>query len=276
MQATKEGRGVMLFPEGNASFYGKESPTPYSTVKLLKKLKKDVVIAKVNGAYLSAARWGSKAAKNGLIELNFFTLFKAEELSRLSLDEIFSKLTEELKFNDYDWNRDRLYRYNVKKRALGLERFIYLCPKCGKHQTISTKGNKIFCKNCGEIAHFNDYCFLDGLEFDNLVEWGELQQKALPEISKESLYTYGTFYKIDTIKYKSKKIGNADVELINNKLYILCKTNEYCFDLDKMVGLTLTFKEEISFDYEEETYFIEIKDPMLFYEIIKYKTGGLH
>ncbi|MBI9008856.1 MAG: 1-acyl-sn-glycerol-3-phosphate acyltransferase [Tenericutes bacterium] len=276
MQVTKSGKGVMLFPEGNSSYYGKESPIPYSTVKLLKKLKKDVVIVKTNGAYLSAARWGSKTVKNGLIELIFTTLYKAEELASLSLDEIYNGLSEALKFNDYDWNRERLYKYNPKKRALGLERFIYYCPKCGKHQTISTKGNKVFCKHCGEIAHFNEYCFLEGLDFDNLVDWGKLQQSVLPEISKKAIYTYGTLYKIDTVKYKSKKLGDVDVELINDKLYLLYKTNEYCFDLDKMVGLALTFKEEISFDYEEETYFIKLKDPMLLYEMIKYKTGGLH
>jgi 1-acyl-sn-glycerol-3-phosphate acyltransferase len=276
MQVTKEGRGVMLFPEGNSSYYGEGSTVPFSTVKLLKKLKKDVVVVKTNGAYLSAARWGSKSIKNGLIELNFFTLFKGEELADLSLEKIYEDLSEALKYNDYDWNRERLYKYKPRKRALGLERFVYLCPKCGKYQTISTKGNKIYCKDCGEIAHFNEYCFLEGLEFDNLVEWGKLQQKALPKISKDSLYTYGTLYNIDTIEYKSKKLGEVDVELIENTLYLLCKAKEYRFDLDKIVGLALTFKEEISFDYEEETYFIKMKDPMLFYEMIKYKTGGKH
>jgi len=276
MKATKEGRGVMLFPEGNSSYYGEQSSMPYSTVKLIKKLKKDVVVVMTNGAYLSAARWGSKPVKKGLIELHFHTLYKGEELADLSLDKIYSELSEALKFNDYNWNRERLYKYKPKKRALGLERFIYLCPKCGKYQTISTKGNKIFCKNCGEIAHFNEYCFLEGLEFDNLVDWGKLQHEALPKISKDNLYTYGTLYKIDTIKYKSEKLGNVDVELVGDKLYLLYKTNEYCFDLEKIVGLALTFKDEISFDYEEETYFIKMKDPMLFYEVIKYKIGGLN
>jgi 1-acyl-sn-glycerol-3-phosphate acyltransferase len=276
MKTTKAGRGVMLFPEGNSSYYGNHSPIPYSTVKLLKKLKKDVVVIKTNGAYLSAARWGSKSVKNGLIELNFYTLFKGEDLANLSLEKIYNDLSEELKFNDYEWNREKLYKYNPRKRALGLERFIYLCPKCGEHQVISTKGNKVFCKNCGEIAHFNEYCFLEGLEFDNLVDWGNLQREALPKISKERIHSKGTLYNIDTVKYKSKKVGNVNIELFDEKLVLNSEEKKYSFDLDKIVGLALTFKEEISFDYEEETYFINLKDPMLFYEMIKYKTGGLH
>ena len=265
----------MLFPEGNSSYYGEQSPIPYSTVKLLKKLKKDVVIVMTNGAYLSAARWGSKPVKKGLIELNFYTLFKAEELETLDLDTIYKKLSDALKFNDFDFNRERKYLYKPKTRALGLERFIYLCPKCNSYQTISTKGNNIYCDNCGEIAHFNEYCFLEGLQFDNLVDWGKLQKENLPRISKEALYTYGTLYKIDTIHYKSNKVGYVDLELIGNKLHVQHRLKEYSFDLDKIVGLTLTFKEEVSFDYEEETYFIKVKDPMLFYEVIKYKMEAM-
>ncbi len=275
IESVKNDRGVLLFPEGNSSYYGQQSPIPYSTVKLLKKLKKDVVIVKVNGAYLSAPRWGSKRTRNGLIEVNFYRLYKAEELKDLELDEIYERLTEEIKFNDFDWNREKKYLYKPKQRAVGLERFIYLCPKCNNIQTISTKKNSIYCSHCGEIAHFNEYTLLEGLDFDNLVEWGQLQHEALPRLSKKSLYTDGVLYNIDTIKYKEIKRGHVDCELIKDKLHVQHRLKEYTFELSKMIGLTLTFKDEVSFDYEDETYFIKMTDPMLFYEVMKYKMEAM-
>ncbi|XMB73148.1 hypothetical protein RJI07_04340 [Mycoplasmatota bacterium WC30] len=274
MKVIKNGRGVMLFPEGNSSYYGKESKIPYSTVKFMKKMKKDIVFCKTNGAYLSMPRWGSKQTRKGLIELNFYTLFKGKDLETLSLEEIETKINEAIEYNDFDWNRERKYIYKPKKRALGLERFIYICPKCKSHQTISTKGNKIYCSKCGEIAEFNKYSLLDGLPFDNLVEWGELQKKEWETLSKKTLYTSGIMFDVDMEKYTSEKIGIVDIKLFEEVLYVQHLLKEYSFDLEKIKGLTLTKKDEVSFDYEEKTYFIKMKDPMLFYDMIKYKIGG--
>jgi len=225
MKVIDRGRGVLIFPEGNASYYGEGSEFSDTTVKFIKKMGKDLVILKTNGAYLTAPRWGDKMTRNGLIEVNFHTLFKGEELKNLTCDEIYEAIKEEISFNDFEWNRKRQYLYKPKKRALGLERFIYLCPKCNSYQTISTKGNKIFCKNCGEIAHFNDKSFIEGLEFDNLVEWGRLQQKELPRIAKDNLYTYGMMYEVDTTEYISYEIGDVDIEFLEPMLYIKSYSN---------------------------------------------------
>jgi len=275
MRTLKGGRGVMLFPEGNSSYYGKESTIPFSTVKFFKKVKRDIVVVKNNGGYLVNARWGAKDVKRGLIEVEFFTLFKGEELEKYSLDEIYSKLQEAIKFNDYDWNREKKHEYNPKKRALGLEKFMYVCPKCNSHQTISTKGNKVFCKNCGEIAHFNKYCLLEGLEFDNLVDWGEYQKNRIPEISKKILYTFGDMFDVDVIKYEKYKIGYVDIEFIENTLHVQHRDKEYSFSLAKIENITLTLKREISFNYEDKTYLFVLRDPMLIYDVVKYKMEEL-
>lgn len=275
MKTLKGGRGVMVYPEGNSSYYGKESSIPFSTVKFFKKVKKDIVVAKNNGGYLVAPRWGSKNIRKGLIEVEFFTLFKGEELDNYSLDEIYEKLVEAIKFNDFDWNRERKYEYNPKNRALGLEKFMYVCPKCNSHQTLSTKGNKILCKNCGEIAHFNKYCLLEGLEFDNLVDWGEYQKNRLPEISKKILYTFGDMYDVDVIKYVKYKMGYVDIDLIENTLHVQHRDKEYSFSLNKIGNITLTLKREISFNYEDKTYLFVLRDPMLIYDVVKYKMEEL-
>lgn len=274
MKVLNGGRGVLLFPEGNSSYYGEQSNFPYVTVKLLKKLKRDVVIVKNNGGYLAAPRWGDKVTKKGLIQMNFFTLFKGEELEKLTVDEIYRGVKNALKFNDFDWNRERKHEYNPKHRALGLEGFIYLCPKCNSHQTISTKGNAIYCDKCGEIGHFNKYSLLEGLPFDNLVEWGKLQKKELPNIAKNKLMTTAMMFDVDTIKYVSKKVGKVEITLSDEGLIVQHKLEEYRFTLEKIKGLTLTKKDEVSFDYEDKTYLFKMRDPMLFYDVIKYKNGG--
>ena len=270
MKVIKSGRGVMLFPEGNSSYFGEQSEIPFSTVKLFKKFKLDVVICKTNGSYLAAPRWGDKITQGGLLELNFKVLFKANELENLSLDYIYDKLVEEMKFNDFDWNRERKYLYRPKQRALGVENYIYVCPKCFNHQTISTSRNDIYCSNCGKIAYFNEYSLLSGIDFDNLVEWNKLQKTKIPEIANTNVRSEGILYLVDTIKYKSKKIGFVETELYNNKLVSKNNDYEYVFDIDVISGLTLTKKNQISFDYEDKTYLFRLKDPMLYFDVINY------
>ncbi|MFO7968655.1 MAG: hypothetical protein ACQERX_01145 [Bacillota bacterium] len=268
----KNDRGIMLFPEGNSSFFGKESDIPFSTVKLFKKFKIDVVICKTNGAYLTSARWGKKATRRGLIEMNYYTLFKGDELAEYSDKEIYEKTKSALTFNDFAWNREEKHLYNPNKRALGLETYMYVCPKCLSHQTLSTKDNRIFCDKCGEIAHFNAYSLLSGLEFDNLIEWDKLQKARLPKILKNIIYTSGSMFKVDVKDYSTEDMGYVDMELnsFSNNLFIQNRDQESKFDLSKIEGLTLTRKKEISFDYKKSTYLFKLEDPMLIYDSINF------
>ena len=273
MTVVKSGRGVMLFPEGNSSYFGEQSTIPFSTVKLFKKFKLDVVVCKINGSYLSSPRWGEKITQNGLIELDFKVLYRGNELENHSLEEIYEKLVEEMKFNDFEWNRSHLYPYKPKERASGLENYIYVCPKCLKHQTISTVKNEIHCQNCGKIAHFDDYSLIKGLPFDNLIEWDKIQKLQLPKIVKNTLYSEGMMFDVDTTKYKSKKLGFANLQLTDQGIAVKMKKLEFKFEMAKISGLTLTRKNEVSFDYEDKTYLFKLKDPMLYFDVINYIKG---
>lgn len=274
MKVIKNGRGILLFPEGNSSYYGVGSDFPISTIKFIKKMKLDVVISKTNGAYLTAPRWGDKMTRHGLIEVNFFRLYKGEELENLTVEAIYEAVKKAIRFNDFEWNRKRQYAYRPKKRAEGLERFIYLCPKCMRYQTIHTKGNRIYCSHCGEIAHFDEHTFIAGLPFDTLVEWGDLQARELPRIAKDTLHTTARMFDVDTTDYRSRLVGDVDVTLDTLGLYVQHRHEEYRFDLEDLSGLALTVKDEVSFDYQEKTYLFNMKDPMLFYDVIKFKLGG--
>lgn len=269
----KKNRGVMLFPEGNSSYFGKESDFPYSTVKFLKKMKLDIVLCMVHGAFLSSPRWG-KSVKKGTIQLDFKTVFKAEALEDLSLDEIYNTLKQEMKFNDFDWNREHQYRYSQKHRAEGLEQYLYICPKCNHHQTLSTKGHRIFCSHCGEIAHFDEYSFLVGLPFDNLVDWDLYQKQFVSQLSKEKLITSGIMSQADTTKHRRLKYGAVSIQLDQLQLSVTNSTFQRVFAVEKIKGLVLTTKNALSFDYEQDTYYINFKDPMLFLDVIDYIKGG--
>jgi 1-acyl-sn-glycerol-3-phosphate acyltransferase len=265
---------IMLMPEGNASVFGEQSEGYFeSTAKLIKKLKTEVVVAKINGGYLTQPRWG-KLSKKGFLHIHYYRLFNVHDLENQTAEAIENKIRHELAFNDYEWNRTHQKIYNNKKRAEGLEQYIHWCPKCDGIQTLSTKGPNVFCKSCGKIATFNQFGFIDGLPFDNLITWGSLQQKKIPTISNHAIQTEGKLIELDFIKNKRIQLGYFHFTLSNQNCILKNKKQTIEFDISKMSGLVLNQTNYVSFDYETKTYVFEIKDPILYLEVIKYKKGA--
>lgn len=269
----KDDRGIGIFPEGNSSYFGQQSDVSLlTTAKLIKKVKHEVVVAKINGGYLAAPRWGIRR-KKGDFHIHYEPLFFPDEIEKYTLQQMEDILKKAISFNDYEWNRERKIIYHSNKKAHGLETYIYVCPKCDGIQTLEPKGNDIFCKHCGKIAHINPYELLEGLPFDNLIEWDQLQKTMIPSIVKNELHTTGRLIEIDFKNKKRIVIGDMEITLNNRLLVLKNKKHQHEFNVAQIEGLVLTQKNFLSFDYDEQTFLIRINDPMLFMDSINYLKG---
>ncbi|MBO7373758.1 MAG: hypothetical protein J6U19_05940, partial [Oscillospiraceae bacterium] len=79
------------------------------------------------------------------------------------------------------WERQRLspVRYKGKRRAEGLERALYLCPRCRRIGSLHTKGNRIFC-DCGLDLEYTETGFFQPEQpFPDLAEWDDWQREKL-------------------------------------------------------------------------------------------------
>lgn len=263
-----EQRPVMLFPEGNATYFGEQSPVDYvSTSKLIKKLGVDVVFVSIKGGFLAHPRWG-KYRKNGHFHSHFYQLFSKDELSTMSLTDIASYLEKAMKFNDFEWNKVEKHNYQLKGRADGIEHYIYYCPTCKQTQTLSGKDEHIICKNCGVVGTFDRYSILQS-PYQSLIEWGHDQEKYLKEILKKPVETFGLIYDVNTIKQKRRSLGYQKVTLAHQVIKIHTK-KPIVFNIKDIKGEVITRKHNVSFDYEDKTYNLLVKDPMLVLHAIGY------
>jgi 1-acyl-sn-glycerol-3-phosphate acyltransferase len=270
----KKNRGVMLFPEGNASYFGKETPTDYtSTAKLLKKINKDVIMGQIKGGFFAQPRWG-KYVKKGAYHVHFYKLLSTSDLERLSIEEIADKMTEAIKFNDYDWNKEQKIPYQSKTKAEGLEYYLYACPTCNTHSHIETKGNEIYCPTCGKIGEINLYNDIEESRFTNLIDWGEFQEKLIPEIMKQPIYTEGELFEIYFDKLKRVSQGHVRLTLTQERMTLESEKINKSFSLDDIKGFALTQKNFVSFDIGNDTYDIEIKHPKLILDAMHYLKKG--
>lgn len=269
----KDHHGITVYPEGNASYFGKETPVSMqSTAKLIKKIKLDVVVAKVSGGYLSHPRWG-KLRKKGDYHIHYYTLIHQDEIDQKSVEEIERMLEQAIAFNDYEWNREKQIVYKSKQKAEGLEGYLYYCPKCHHYHTIKTKGNDIFCTDCGKIATINAYEFLEGLPFDHLLEWDRLQKLEIPKIIEQDVHSHGLLMELDF--NRGKRINKGIYDIVINKTHMKLSNDKdvKLFEISEISGLILAQYNFLTFDYDQNTFMIAIDDPMLFKDIINYIKG---
>jgi 1-acyl-sn-glycerol-3-phosphate acyltransferase len=267
-------RSIMIFPEGNASYFGEQTDMDFlTTAKLVKKLKKDVVIAKINGGYLSSPRWGKKRDRPHF-HIHYQMLLTKEEMEVMSVDEIEQKVAIALKFNDYDWNREHQFKYTGKHLSEGVERYLYVCPVCNQFQTLSAKKSDIFCSHCGKIASFNDYGLIVGLPFDNLVPWAKLQKTFIPKIIENDVRTSGFVNLIDFEKTKRIKLGEKQMIINQESFTMFDKKTTRKLLISKIESPVIIQNFNLSFDYEGETYWIYMKDPMLVLDILTHLKGA--
>ena len=77
-------------------------PVFYSTAKLIKSLKVPVINTLMEGAGLTRPRW-ARSSRTGVIHIKYSILFTPEDISKMSVDEIYQKIVDGIQMNEYEW-----------------------------------------------------------------------------------------------------------------------------------------------------------------------------
>jgi 1-acyl-sn-glycerol-3-phosphate acyltransferase len=104
LSITKRNGVIGLYPEGARNWDLKNVPVIYSTAKLIKNLKIPVITTLMQGAGLTRPRW-ARSSRTGIINLNYDVLLTPEEIKKMDVDEIYNKVVDGIKFNEYVWQK---------------------------------------------------------------------------------------------------------------------------------------------------------------------------
>ena len=174
----KAGRSICLFAEGEQTWDGRNIPIFPATGKLAKSSGATLVTYRLEGNYLSIPRWG-RGLRRGRVHGGPVGVYPPEQLKRMTPKEI-NALIERDTFEDA-WERQKKnpVPFRGKNRAEGMERALYLCPRCRRLGTLHTKQNRIFC-DCGLNLEYTETCFFEPAEpFSTLAEWDDWQRDQL-------------------------------------------------------------------------------------------------
>ena len=194
----KKGHSICLFAEGEASWDGQTHPIFPATGKLVQLSGATLVTYRLEGAYLSLPRW-RKTMRRGKVYGHPIRIYSPEELKKMTAREINQAIDRDIYENAWEREKTTGAVYRGKNPAEGLERGLYLCPKCRKIGTLKTAGDMIFC-DCGLKRRYTEAGFADDAEpegagpeaganasavpfFPTFIEWDAWQKQTLQEMA---------------------------------------------------------------------------------------------
>ena len=256
--AVKKGYPICIFPEGNTTFNGETTYIEESTMKLIKKLKIDVVGVKVQGGYLSKPRWAMEKRKNKRAIMNYKVIIPKEDLKELSIEEISEIVNRELYNNDYAYQKEVMIPHPGKNKASGLENILYICSECENFGTLHTSGDTITCSHCKSVGTVNDYGFIEGLKFDNTVEWDNWQRKFNDQLITEVIESPAKIYDVNDLDLSRVYLGQVNIKYIDRK-FIIRGAFDLVLPFDVIKSTFVTLRRNFNVTYQDKHYLIKIE-----------------
>lgn len=182
----KEGRSVLLFPEGNRSFDGRTGEVSTAIGKIAAMTGATIVIYKLTGGYFTTPRWG-RGVRKGKITGSVVRTITPEELKSMTKADIQKAIEEGIYTDAYAEQEACKIRFKSPNRAEYLETLLFRCPSCKKIGTLTSSKNMISC-SCGYSFTLDEFGYLwnENNESMSITEAFEEQKKSLCEALKEN------------------------------------------------------------------------------------------
>ena len=267
--ALKLGDSLAIFPEGIQSTSGSTHPINPATINFLVKMKLPVVLTTIKGSYFTRTRY-STDVKKGKIEVNYDVLFNVEDYEKYSKEELYQKLLNAFKYNEYDYNKQEKVEFIGKKPNIyGLDNIIYKCPHCNSEFKFQVKDSNMKCLNCKfEFTMNNRYEISPinkELPFENVDIWYKWQRNLISKEVKSDSFILETKVKLYTINtkklgknYSLIEIGEGLLTLTNKGLqYKGVKNGEEVdvfFEANQVYSLSISLAYELDMYYKNEYY----------------------
>jgi 1-acyl-sn-glycerol-3-phosphate acyltransferase len=145
----REGVLIGIYPEGNRSWDGTNSPVIPTIARLIRRMKVPVYSCRVDGGYLHFPRWAAKM-RPVPIRLVFNKLYDGDSLPD-SDEKIIADIAAAIRIQDYELKLPAAKR-RVSGLALGVNRLLYRCPHCQSLESLRTmkpkSTNRVECRSC--------------------------------------------------------------------------------------------------------------------------------
>ena len=225
----KDKKNVALFAEGARTWDGITCPILPSTGKMVKKARCGLVTYKIVGGYFASPRWSQSNTRKGYVHGAPVNIYTQEQLEEMTVDEINEAINRDLYEDAYERQMQEPKKYTGKDLAKYMENLLFICPKCGKIDTIQTCDNKVTCSACDLSMQYDEYGMLTGNTFKTVKELADWQRSEVEKAAlADAVYTASSGRLITVKKHEETLVSEGPVTLTSSSL--TCGGTEIALD----------------------------------------------
>ena len=174
--------------------------------------------------------WNFRKVRKVPLYTTLTQILTAEDVERMSVDEINEAVTKALQYDEYRWQKEQGIVIDEPFRAEGLHKILYQCPACKKEHVMASKGTELYCTECGKRWTINTDGSLSAqsgeTEFSHIPDWFEWEQS---EVRRQ--IENGEYHFEDTVDVYSlprcmrfEHLGEAKLTHDAENGFVLCGT----------------------------------------------------
>ena len=259
LRKLRGGASVCIFGEGEVTWDGRSHPTFPGTGMLAKAAGAHLITYRFEGGCLTAPRWAKKSRK-GKMTGGIVKTYTPEMLKSMSTEEIAAAIDSDLYTDAFVSQENTPIAYRGKNLAQHLETALFLCPKCRKISTLSSKGDILSC-SCGMEWKYTEYATFSPTEpFLNIQQWDDWQHERLQKGDFEhDLLLWSdenvTFLKVETASKKNKGVP-VKISLNDQGLF---KCGNEAFFLNEITDMAIVQANKLFFSTAQDYYQLKAK-----------------
>ena len=194
LHCLRKGDAVGLYPEARYSACGELAFLPESLGKMVKLAKVPIIAVVHHGNHLHTPFWNFRKPRKVPLYTRMEKILTPEEIEKLSVDEINKILREKLYYNEYEYQQKNNILITEKHRAEGMHKILYQCPHCLTESRMNSKGDELYCEECGKRWRLNENGTLEALdgetEFNQVLDWYHWERNNVREAVLNGTYRF--------------------------------------------------------------------------------------
>ena len=248
LRMIRRGYPVVIFPEGRLSPDGRSNPI-VEGASFYRKLKVDLVLVRITGAYFSKPKWRKRKYQSN-INLKVVRIIRKNELASMTDSEVEKAIAETLYT---DANRTLIDTYPQPDKAVGLEGLLYRCADCGALYTTKGHGNTLVCSACGAHHTLNEkYLFDNGKSIADYYD-------AIKDLEAPQLDTFEFRAKVKTKIYGEYggpiRWEDGECHLNSRELGYRSEKEEFTIPTGELPALAFSCNEEFELYHNNELHY---------------------
>ncbi len=250
MRMLKKGYPIVIFPEGRLSVDGRTYPIVDRSAAFYRRLKVDVVILRIRGAYFANPKWRKRFFRSD-IYISAERVITKDEIAKMTDDELNACIDEGIAFDE---SAAPVNTYKRKNMAKGLENVLYRCIDCGALYTTKGVGNEFVCSACGKRRRFNERYLFDDEPYSIAGYYErikETERKTLSDFRLETNVTVKVFH--DTGKYMTRETGRCVLD--NTGLTYTSDKTSFTVGYDMLPALPFSVNAEFETYHDGDLYY---------------------